>query len=305
LQELIVQNGLGAARVLGPGAASPLRVVLGTEKGKMKKEGKIGAHSTPHPSKSSRERCAGFVPIDAHPCRQLVTAPLIGLTPAARRSTGAGDDGVDEESWDRGTKGTAIWNGLTNGRRLQTPAGLHLQPRTNSMWHSATLISTSMLGLGLAPGCRNENGQPGAPNISPCRASAGAARRGRGRGSGLEELDGQRGQGCPEGGSGKVRSRHGLERGAEMNGTALKTCLLAKGPRVGLENTNGVLGFFRVDEEPESTWSASFPSPAPLFAVPSRPSPLHLIFDRMAGCSPDTRLISLALQHRRRAPADC
>ena len=33
---------------------------------------------------------------------------------------------------------------------------------------------------------------------------------------------------------------------------------------VELQNANGVLGFFRVDQEPKSTWSASFPSPAPL-----------------------------------------
>ena len=112
----------------------------------MKKEGKIGAHS----AVTSAGRCASLLPIDVHPCRQLVTAPLIGLTPAARRPTGAG---VDEESWDRRTKGTVGYlEWPDQWQKTANLTALHLQPRTNSMWHPATLISTSMLGLGLVPG---------------------------------------------------------------------------------------------------------------------------------------------------------
>lgn len=59
---------------------------------------------------------------------------------------------------------------------------------------------------------------------------------------------------------------------------ASKSALPLAWTRVGLQmEINLVLapGSFRVDQEPKSTWSASFPSPAPLFLVPSRSSLLE------------------------------
>lgn len=103
----------------------------------------------------------------------------------------------------------------------------------------------------------------------PCRASAGAARGGRS----IQVQDGQRGHWA--GGD-------GLERGAEIMDSpkkaASKSALPLAWTRVGLQmEINLVLapGSFRVDQEPKSTWSASFPSPAPLFLVPSRSSLLR------------------------------
>jgi len=182
----------------------------------MKKEGKIGAHS----AVTSAGRCASLLPIDVHPCRQLVTAPLIGLTPAARRPTGAG---VDEEfvgSRDQGNRGLfGMARPMAEGCKPDCVASA-----TSNQQHVAPSHSHLDVDARARPcpgavvrGCRNEDGQPGAPNILPCRHPRVLPDEVE-VGSGLEELDGQHGQGCPEGRSGRVRRRHGLERGAEMNG---------------------------------------------------------------------------------------
>lgn len=84
--------------------------------------------------------------IHSRPCRQLTSAPSIGLTPAAWRSSfngrgrwavDVGGDGAGEESWDRGNEGTVThleWRG--QWQKAETPDGV--ASATNSMWHSAT-----------------------------------------------------------------------------------------------------------------------------------------------------------------------
>lgn len=84
--------------------------------------------------------------IHSRPCRQLTSAPSIGLTPAAWRSSfngrgrwavDVGGDGAGEESWDRGNEGTVThleWRG--QWQKAENPDGV--ASATNSMWHSAT-----------------------------------------------------------------------------------------------------------------------------------------------------------------------